>query len=188
MPSPSRSGESGFTIIEIIVAAALFALVSIALFEVVRQTQNVTRHLASRHTNYLEIRRFADQLRSEALSAQAISKSNGCSEIQFFMRDAGGPHYWGYRLNANEVDRYAAAGPLPTCTTDANDSPVVHNVASFQATDSSIAQLASRIDSPFINLIEATTAQLDARINLHYTDAAGSPIFGGNHVVEVTVA
>src|ERR1700735_4273090 len=87
VPMKRHSGEAGFTIIEIMVAAALFALVSIALFEVVRQSQNVTRHLAARHTNYLEVRQFADRLRAESLSAQAVTASAGCNEVQFYMKD-----------------------------------------------------------------------------------------------------
>lgn len=184
----TRTDEAGFTIIEIVVAAALFALVGLALFEVVRQTQSVTAKLGKRHAGYLEIRRFADRLRAEALTAEAIIvPSATCKEVQFFMRDPAGVHFWSYRLNGAQIDRYAAAGPLVPCATDANIMPTVHNVASFSVAGYSLAQLAARADTQFVNLTEATLANQNVNVDLHVLDGSGLPVLGGNHTVEVTI-
>jgi hypothetical protein len=186
--APSRSGEAGFTIIEIVVAAALFAVVGLALFEVVRQTQSVTAKMGTRHADYLEIRRFADRLRAEALTAEAIiAPSAACKEVQFYMRDPSGVHFWSYRLNGNEVDRYAAAGPLVPCATDTNVMPTVHSVASFTVDDYSLARLATRADTPFVNLNEATLPNQNVNVDLHVLDGSGAPVVGGNHTVEIAI-
>ncbi|GAC1412316.1 MAG: hypothetical protein NVSMB64_22550 [Candidatus Velthaea sp.] len=194
--------EAGFSLIEIVITAAIFAVVALVLFEIVRQSQNLTRHLAARHASLLDVRRFADRLRSEALSAEAIAVSAApCAEIGFVQHDAAGYHFWSYRWDQSDpnpaawsVRRYAASGPIVPCAAQSNGAAAVANVRAFSVADFDIAQLAQHkdpvggtSDSPFIVNAMAASGRVRADIDMHVRDANDRPFIGGNHLAEITL-
>src|SRR5947209_7973565 len=67
-----RASERGFSLIEVLIATALFAVVAFGAFELVRQLGENARRLTARHVAYGSLERLAAQLRAEARSATAI--------------------------------------------------------------------------------------------------------------------
>jgi len=196
----SRS-EAGFTLLEVVIVAAIFVGVLFALFEVVRASANVTQRLARQHAGLLEMHRFTDRLRSEALSTEAIAvTATPCQEISLVQNDSAGYHFWSYRFDQSNPDatqwtiaRYAGASPIAPCGPQAG-TPIVSNVRSFRVADLDIAALAQHqdplsnvADTPFIVTAMATSGALTANIDMHVLDANGRPFVGGNHLVEVVI-
>ena len=118
-----RGSQAGFSLIEVLIATALFAAVAFGAFEVVRQLTANARQLTVRHVAYGSLERFAAQLRAEARSATAIWASapsagaghDDCAQVDFFTADAAGPKFWSYRNFPNH-----ASGEVPVSRTSAS--------------------------------------------------------------------
>jgi len=194
--------ERGFTLIEIVVAVAIVAVVTIVLFEMMRQLHGVTARYASRQAGIAAVAQFGDRLRSEALGALAIEvTSASCSEIEFVSQDAAGYHFWSYRFvpasgtAAASIVRTTGSSPIVPCAATANSSTVVDGVQSMTAAAFSLAQLASHTDpfggtadTPFVQTAAAQNPDLAVSVDLHVADASGNDFAGGNGMVEVTLA
>ena len=138
-----RGSQAGFSLIEILIAAALFAGVAFGAFEAVRQLVGNARQLTARHVAYASLERLTAQVRAEARSATAIWSSapsagaahDDCVQVDFFTADANGPAFWSYRQFPNHtaadaiagdaLERLAAQGPIPPCDTTLHGAVVL---------------------------------------------------------------
>ncbi|MDQ6925419.1 MAG: prepilin-type N-terminal cleavage/methylation domain-containing protein, partial [Candidatus Eremiobacteraeota bacterium] len=147
-----QGSQAGFSLIEILIATALFAVVAFGAFEVVRQLVVSAHLLTARHVAYASLERVTAQLRAEARSATAIwtsapntgSGRDDCVQVDFFTADAAGPKFWSYRnfpnhTNADAVagdalQRLAATAPIAPCdATQAGDVVLAHLHAPLSA-------------------------------------------------------
>ena len=202
-----RGSQAGFTLIEILIATALFTVVAFGAFEVVRQLVVNAPHLTARHVAYASLERFTAQLRAEARSATAIWTSapnagaahDGCVQVDFFTADATGPQFWSYRNFPNHassdavagdvLQRLAATSPIAPCDAAQNATVALTHVrAPVSVTTIAPDALAAhqdgylaQSDSPFV----ATSVPATATIPLGVLDASGAPVRGGNTVVEL---
>jgi len=197
-----QQAQRGFTLIEIVVAAAIFAVVTIVLFELMRQLHGVTARYQARQAGIAAVAQFGDRLRSEALGALAIEvTSTACSEVEFVSQDPVGYHFWSYRLVpasgsvAASVVRTTGSSPIVPCVETVNSSTVVDGVQSMNAAAFTVAQVASHTDpfggaadTPFVQAAAAQNPNLAVSVDLHVADASGNDFAGGNGMVEVTLA
>ena len=189
-----RDSERGFTLIEIVVAVAIFAVVTIVLFELMRQLHGVTARYQARQAGIAAVAQFGDRLRGEALGALAIEvTSTACSEVEFVSQDPVGYHFWSYRFvpasgsDTASVVRTTGSSPIVPCTATANSRTVVDGVQSMNAAAFSLAQVASHTDpfggsadTPFVQAAAAQNPNLAVSVDLHVADASGSDFAGGN--------
>ena len=202
-----RGSQAGFSLIEILIATALFTVVAFGAFEVVRQLVAGARQLTARHTAYASLERLTAQVRAEARSATAIwlsaaNAGNGhddCVQVDFFTADAAGAKFWSYRnfpnhtgadaIAGDALQRVAATSPIAACDPAQSGTVVLTHVRAPLAV-STIAPSALAVhqdgylaqgDSPFV----ATSVPPAATIPLGVLDASGAPVLGGNTVVEL---
>jgi prepilin-type N-terminal cleavage/methylation domain-containing protein len=202
-----RGSDAGFSLIEVLLAAALFVVVALSAFEMLRQLTSSVQHLSTRHLAYAGLERLSGQLRAEARSATAIWSSapaagsayDGCVQIDFYAADAGGPRFWSYRAFPNHaasdavpptaLERVAANAPLAPCDRSVAGAIVLGGLASAPSV-TTIAPNAlaahtdaylQSADSGFV----AASVPATAPIPVGVLDASGNPIAGGNAVLEV---
>ncbi len=202
-----RGSQAGFSLIEILIATALFAVVAFGAFEAVRQLVPNARQLTARHVAYASLERLTAQLRAEARSATAIWSSapaagagrDDCVQVDFFTADAAGAKFWSYRNFPNHtradtppgdaLQRLAATSPIAPCDPAQSGTAVLTRVRA----PLSIAAVApdalpahqdgylAQADSPFV----AASVPSTTPVALGVLDASGMPVRGGNTVVEV---
>jgi hypothetical protein len=184
------------------VAVAIFAVVTIVLFELMRQLHGVTARYQSRQAGIAAVAQFGDRLRSEALGALAIeATSTACDEVEFVSKDPAGYHFWSYRFvpasgtASASVVRTTGSSPIVPCVATANSSTVIDGVQQMTATAFTLAQVASHTDpfggsadTPFVQAAAAQNPNLAVSVDLHVADASGSDFASGNGMVEVTLA
>jgi prepilin-type N-terminal cleavage/methylation domain-containing protein len=206
-PPRVRGSQAGFSLIEILIATALFTVVAFGAFEIVRQLVVNARQLTARHVAYASVERLTAQMRAEARSATAIwsSAPNGgsghddCVQLDFFTADATGPKFWSYRnfpnhtgtdtIAGDALQRVAATSPIAPCDTAQHGTVALTHVrAPVAVTAIAPATLAAhqdaylaQPDSPFA----ATSVPPTTAIPLGVLDASGAPVRGGNTVVEL---
>jgi Tfp pilus assembly protein PilV len=202
-----RAREAGFSLIEVLIAAALFIAVGVAAFEGIRQLIALTAHASSRHLAYESLERLTAQLRAEARSATAItlaavppSGHDACTQVDFYVADASGPHFWSYRnfpnhtaadaIPADALERLAGTSPIAACDAGATGQVVASNVRVFTAATLTAAALSSHTDpyltsrdSPFVG-----SAVANASVGLGVLGATGTEVTGGNGLIEVRLA
>ncbi len=204
-----RGSEAGFSLIEVLIATALFAVVSFGAFEAVRQLVAATQNISARRLGYAALERFSVQLRAEARSATAIwSRSataggghDDCVQLDFFTADAGGPTFWSYRnfpnhgpaeaIPGSALERLAAPAPIAPCDptqsgavvlTQLDAAPTVTSISADRLASHQDAYL-QQADSPYVTASVPATAP----IPLGVLDASGEQIGGGNTVTELRV-
>ncbi len=204
-----RGSQAGFSLIEIVIATALFAVVAFGAFETVRQLAVDARQLTVRHVAYASLERLTAQLRAEARSATAIWTSapsagaghDDCVQVDFFTADAAGPKFWSYRTFPNHtgadtvagdaLQRLAATSPIAPCdATHAGEIVLTHVHAPLavspvapEALGAHQDRYLAQSDSPFI----AASVPATPSIPLGVADASGAPVRGGNTVVELRI-
>jgi hypothetical protein len=202
-----RASEAGFSLIEVVLAAALFVVVALGAFEIVRQLLQNAQHLGARHRGYAALERLSAQLRAEARTATAIWSSSpsagagrdDCVQLDFFTADAGGTKFWSYRtfpnhgtsdpLSGDTLVRLAGTAPIAPCDASQRGEVVLAQLQSPPA----VARVAADTlrthqdvysadgDSAFVAAnVPATSPQ-----PLGVLDASGTPVRGGNAVVEL---
>jgi prepilin-type N-terminal cleavage/methylation domain-containing protein len=205
-----RASEAGFSLIEVLVASALFTILAFGAFELLRSRGANAVQLAARQSAYAALDALGDRLRSEARSATAIWASapsagggrDDCVQLDFFAADASGPKFWSYRNFPNHgagdavpsgaLERVAGTGPLTPCDPSASGELVLTGLtAPPLVTPVPPAQLAAhqdpylqQSDSPFV----AASVPPTAPIPLGVLDARGNPLAGGNTILDVQLA
>jgi prepilin-type N-terminal cleavage/methylation domain-containing protein len=204
-----RDAEAGFSLIEVLIAAALFGAVALGAFEGVRQLAAGARQLTARHLAYASLERITAQLRAEARSATAIWTSSAsaggghddCLQVDFFTADAAGPKFWSYRnfpnhtaadaVGGDALERLAATVPLAPCDVTLHGAVALAGLrAPLAVTTVAADGLAAHrdaylgeADSPFV----AASVPVTAPVALGVLDAGGAPVQGGNAVVGVRI-
>jgi prepilin-type N-terminal cleavage/methylation domain-containing protein len=192
MHASGTSREAGFTLIEVLVATALFVFVALTGFEAVRQIGWNVNLLAQRADAAAQLDVVAGMLRSDALSAVAVWKpASTCGDaVEFMQRNAGGTLFALYVAQPPALVRAAAAGPLNPCDPALQTQVAVASIASLTVTAISAPALASHtdpvsgnVDGALFNAAGITAVAVDS----HALDVDGSHITTGNDVLEVTV-
>jgi prepilin-type N-terminal cleavage/methylation domain-containing protein len=186
------SHEAGFTLIEVLVATALFAFVGLAGFEVVRQLGSSVGLLAQRAGAAARLDVAAGMLRSDALSSVAVWKpASTCGDaVEFMQRNAGGTSFLLYVAKASALVRAGARGPLDPCDPALQTQTVVPAIAGFAVTRVSAAELPAHTDPVSGNAdggLFVPSGITALAVDSHATDVDGSHITTGNDVVEVTI-
>ena len=199
-----RSSERGFSLVEVLVAAALFAVVAFAAFATLRQALADARRLGARQLALGTLERLSTQLRAEARGATAIwvgaSAGGGrddCDQLDFATADAAGPKFWSYRrfpnhapadaVPADVLQRVAGTVPIAACALADPAEPVLHGVDGFTLARFDPSALAAHAD-PYLAQPDSPFAQAvppDPRVPLGMRDANGDPIAGGNTLTEL---
>ncbi len=176
--------EAGFTLIEVLLATALFAFVALAAFESLRGLAANVAALAQRATARAALTNTVAMLRSDAVSAVAVWKpATLCGDaIAFMQRDAAGTHFILYRARGDALVRTAGVAPLDPCDAGLPADTLVGGVTSFSVAAGAASALAAR--DPILIAAGITDVAVDA----HVLDVDGNPIRAGNGVVEVTLA
>jgi Tfp pilus assembly protein PilV len=202
-----RASEAGFSLIETLLATALFVVVALGAFEIVRQLLHGAKHLGVRHHDYATLERLTAQLRAEARTATAIWPSSpvagvgrdDCVQVDFFTADAGGAKFWSYRSFPNHgatdsvagdaLERLAGTAPIAPCDAAQRGEVVLTKLQAPLA----VARIAANAlpthrdvyssdsDSGFV----AATVPATPPLPLGVLDASGAPVNGGNAVVEL---
>jgi prepilin-type N-terminal cleavage/methylation domain-containing protein len=192
MHANRTSREAGFTLIEVLVATALFVFVALAGFEAVRQIGWNVNLLAQRADAAAQLDVAAGMLRSDALSAVAVWKpASACGDaVEFMQRNAGGTSFSLYVAQPPALVRAAAAGPLNPCDPTLQTQVAVSSIASLTVTTISAPALASHtdpvsgnVDGALFNAAGITAVAADS----HALDVDGSHITTGNGVLEVSI-
>lgn len=189
--------QRGVSLVEVLLAGALFACLALAAFETLRQIGSGARRLAARHAAYAQLERFTARLRAEARSATAIRITAGagsgalagyddCRELTFFTANARGPAFWAYRWYPNHRADDAVpgdavvrvTGSAAPCARAAPGDVVLRGLAAGGFT---LAQ-PRLADAPF-----AVASLMETQAALGVADAAGANVSGGNAVVELAV-
>jgi prepilin-type N-terminal cleavage/methylation domain-containing protein len=188
--APAR--EAGFTLIEVVLASALFAFVALTGFEVVRALSASTALIAQRARAAAQLRVAAGELRSAALSASAVWKPrSACGDaVEFLQRDAGGTSFTLYFARAAALVRAAAARPMNPCDHALAAQTVVGSIARLIVKRFAASALPAHTD-PVSGapdggiLVPAGVSAVS--VDAHVTDIDGSQVRTGNDVVEVTL-
>jgi prepilin-type N-terminal cleavage/methylation domain-containing protein len=184
--------EAGFTLIEVLVATALFAFVALAGFEVLRQLGWNVNLLAQRADAAAQLDIATGMLRSDALSSVAVWKpASTCGDaVEFMQRNAGGTSFLVYVARASSLARASAAGPMNPCDATLQFQTVVPAIASFAVTRIPASGLAAHTDpvsgNPDGGLFVPAGITAIA-VDSHASDVDGSHIATGNDIVEVAI-
>jgi prepilin-type N-terminal cleavage/methylation domain-containing protein len=188
----TRSGEAGFTLIEVLVATALFVVVALGGFDVVRQLSWNVNLLAQRADAAAQLDVTAAALRSDALSSVAVWKpASSCGDaVEFMQRNAGGVSFTLYVARAANLVRAIAAGPMNPCDATLQTQSAVAGITKLTVTRVPAGALAAHADPVSGNvdgglLVPAGITAI--AVDAHASDVDGSAITTGNDIVEVTI-
>ena len=193
----SADPEAGFTLIEVMIASALFVVVAFAGFEAVRQLGAGVVMLAQRADAAAQLAVAEGELRSAALSSVAVfAPPSGCGDaVEFLQRDAAGTSFLLFATHTNaqgsvNLVRASGAGPLNPCDTTLATQTVIAGIDAFTVTTFTAAQLAAHTDpiggQPDGGIL-VPGGSLAIAVDAHDKDFDGSTIATGNDVVEVTI-
>lgn len=193
--------ESGFTLIEVLLATALFVFVAIAGFEALRALGAQVTLLARRSAEASQLAAATTAMRSDALSSAAVWKpASACGDaVSFMQKEAGNATsfvLYVSRAAAGTAARPAlyravsTSGPLDPCDPALAVGPVVDAIAGFRVTSLRASDLAVHAD--------AVSGQSDGAIfraggipsiaiDSHDRDYDGTPIRTGNQITEVSI-
>ncbi|MBV9440553.1 MAG: hypothetical protein JOZ24_11220, partial [Candidatus Eremiobacteraeota bacterium] len=208
LPGTGRSVQrcAGFSLVETVLAGALFAVIALVALEALRQLEGATRHLAARHTALTAIERLDATLRAEARSAIAIwsassaagEGADGCVELDFAAVDAGGPSFWSYRafprhgagdaVPADALERVAARGPLAPCDPALHGAVVLRGLRAPLSVQSILPQNVAAHADPYLAVPDSpyvgASVPAVAPAALPLRDARGAALTGGNVLIE----
>lgn len=179
----TRCGESAFTLIEVLAAVGICAVLGGALLYAMQGMMAAARQTASQQHAYVQLSHLIETWNAEASSALAIfvpsrdvlgtDNSDG-HELDFYSRDASrAGHFWAYRWerSASTLQRYTYSVPGQTAT--ASD-PALSGITAFSAS----RKAASSLGPAFANGYAAR----DVAVNFGYPE-----VDGGNAIADVIV-
>ena len=185
--------EAGFTLIEVVLAAALFAFVALGrVRRVARPRRERESARAARAALRAQLRVAAGRLRSAALSSAAVWKpASACGDaVEFMQRDAGGTSFELYAARSANLMRAAAAGPMNPCDPALAWATVVPALVAFTVTRFAASALPAHVDPVSGNAddgIVVPAGITPVSVDAHVRGVDGAPIRTGNDVVEVTI-
>jgi prepilin-type N-terminal cleavage/methylation domain-containing protein len=187
-----KAAEAGFTLIEVLIATALFVFVALAGFDVVRQLSWNVNLLAQRADAAAQLNVAAADLRSDALSSVAVWKpASACGDaVEFMQRNAGGASFSLYVARAANLVRAIAAGPMNPCDGGLQTQSVVPGITSFAVTRVPAGALPAHTDPVSGNAdggLFLPAGITGIAVASHAGDVDGSPITTGNDIVEVSI-
>ncbi len=178
--------EAAFTLVEVLIAAAVFVFVAAAAFETLRALGTTALQVTGRVVAAGTLDAAIAQLRSDALSAAAIwlpAAPCGTPAVALMRRDSNGISFQLYAYRDGSLERIAAqAGPIDPCASGLPYDTVIPNVGNVTVASLAASHLTSLADGALF-----TGAIPDVRIDSHERDYDGSPITYGNGVTELTV-
>lgn len=187
----SRS-EAGFSLIEVLVATAVFVFVALAGFEVLRQLSWNVNLLAQRAGAAAQLDVATGMLRSAALSAVAVWKpASTCGDaVEFMQRSANRTSFLLYAARGPNLVRARADGPINPCDAGLQVQIAVPAIARFtvarvpaSALPAHADPVSGNVDGGLFQAGGITAVAVDA----HAFDADGAHITSGNDIVEVTI-
>jgi len=187
-----KAAEAGFTLIEVLVASALFVFVALAGFEALRQLGWNVNLLAQRSAAAAQLSAAAATLRSDALSSVAVWKpASTCGDaVEFMQRNAGGTSFLLYVARASSLVRAGATGPMNPCDAALQTQNVVSAITSLAVTRVPASTLPGHADPVSGNAdggLFVPGGITEVAVDSHAIDVDGSPITTGNDVLEVTI-
>ena len=179
-----RSCESGFTLVELLAAGAVWIVLCGALLYVAQTLLASARQISAQQNAYMQLTHLTETWDAESSSALAIfvpandvrgaGNSDG-HEVDFYSRDAEGNElFWAYnwQRTASTLQRYTYAAPgSPPVASD----PPANGITSFSAA----RRAASTLQEPFLG----GYGPRDVTVNFGYTG-----VDGGNAITLLTVA
>jgi hypothetical protein len=190
--SVTRASEAGSTLIEVLVATALFVMVALGGFDVVRQLGWNVNLLAQRADAAAQLDVTVAALRSDALSSVAVWKpASSCGDaVEFMQRNAGGASFTLYAARAAALVRAIAAGPMNPCDATLQTQSVVPGITSLTVTRVPAGALPAHTDPVSGNAdggLFVPAGITAIAVDSHASDVDGSRIITGNDIVEVTI-
>lgn len=184
--------EAGFTLIEVVLATALFAFVALAGFDVLRALGANVALLAQRADAQQQLRVVAGELRSAALSSVAVWKpASACGDaLEFMQRDAGGTAFRLYAVRSGNLVRAVAAAPMNPCDPGPALQTAVSGVSAFIVTRFAASALPAHVDSVSGNPdggILTSPGITAVSVDAHVLDVDGSHIATGNDILEAVI-
>lgn len=185
-----KRAQRGFTVVELLVGAAIASIVAFAAIALIRQTAAVAASLSQRLTAQASAAQIAGRLSAEASSAWAVfvptSDLAGMPnvdghEVDFFSEDgAHRPFAWAYRYDAaaRTLTRYSYA---PGRAAIAGES--LAGIDAFHAVSDDAGGIASPSSALYDPLFAATVVR-----NVDYGFDALPAALGGNRMTLVTIS
>jgi prepilin-type N-terminal cleavage/methylation domain-containing protein len=188
--SERTARERGFTLAEVLVAAAVFVVVAAAGFESVRALGSTAALVAARASAASATSVAVERMRTDATSSLAVwVPASSCGPaVSMLRRDASGATYTTYVVRAGTLVRASGAGPLDPCAGEAADA-LLSGVGAFTATAvpangwaTHVDPVGGEADGGFFRPNVPAIA-----VDAHARDYDGTPIASGNGAVEVTL-
>jgi hypothetical protein len=179
-----RESQAGFTLVELVIGAAVAAVVIGSLVLFASRLALTTSALDTRVQSQSAVERLMERLATEAASAWAVyippSDVNGNAnadghEVDFFAEDGSHrPYSWAYTFDGSrkQLTRYAFAPGVP-----ASAGEVTSPIDGFLASTVSVGQIGA-VDPLFAG---ATTTPVT------FTFDASPPAVGGNALVQLQI-
>jgi hypothetical protein len=189
---PADADDAGFSLVEVLLATALFVFVGFAALEALRGLGAQVALLAQRSSARADLATAIGRLRSDAVSAEAVWNPAGpCGDaVAYLQRDATGIRFVLYRERDGALVRTAGPAPLDPCDATLPADTVVAALAKLQVVALPASALPGHADAltsvPDGGMFVAAGIT-DVAADAHVRDADGSTIRGGNGVVEVTL-
>ncbi|MDQ2681120.1 MAG: prepilin-type N-terminal cleavage/methylation domain-containing protein, partial [Candidatus Eremiobacteraeota bacterium] len=188
-PRNVRKVQAGFSLIEVLIAAALFIVVSITMLSALRASAHWMQKLAVRGTQEAAVAHLIERWQAESASAWAIfspstdvlgNANADHHELDFFLRDGRNrPVFWAYYYDksAQTLTRYLYAPGQPKI----QDGASVPNVVQFSAQTFPITAIADAVSPVYLPMFDPTGTA--GEVNFGY----GADVVGGNRLTSVHI-
>jgi type II secretory pathway pseudopilin PulG len=179
------------TLVELMLAAAIFAVVTFILVGLIYEYNLGTKRLSASQHARAEVAHLLDQWESDQSSADAVfipdSDVLGADnttlphEVDFYTKDASSrPYYWAYLYDAaaQTLQRYDYPNPGAAASKDGNPFTAITKFAPSLHAISEVTNASSPIYMP----IFASAQNYDVPLG------AGNKVVGGTHIVHIVLA
>lgn len=184
--------DAGFTLIEVLLAGALFVLVAAVAFEALRGLGIQVALLAQRGSARADLATAVGRLRSDAVAAEAVWRpASACGDaVAYLQRDAGGIAFVLYRERNGALVRTAGPAPIDPCDATLPADTVIATLAGLQVTSVAASALPNHADvltGALDGGLLLASGITDVAVDAHVRDLDGSAVRAGNGIVEVTL-
>ncbi len=181
--------QAGFSLVEVLVAAAVFIVVSLAMLASLHASAQWIQSTSSRNAQQAALARLIERWRAESASAWAIfspaadvmgNPNIDGHELDFFLRDGRNqPVFWAYYWDktAQTLTRFLYA-PGKTRVQDGDPIP---NITAFDAQTSPVGSITDATAAVYLPMFDPSGAAAD--VNFGY----GPNVIGGNRLTNVRI-